>query len=100
MKTRCGSTDYTAPEMYGSSTPYDGQAVDVFALGVILYAMGSGTFPFENAAALAGLEFIIPFGFLEGVASLIRSCFKRVPAERPTAQEILADPWLNSGASS
>jgi len=46
MKTRCGSAEYAAPEIFDESKSYD-QAVDIWSLGVVLYAMLCGHLPFE-----------------------------------------------------
>jgi len=46
LTTRCGSTDYAAPEiMLGQ--PYDGRATDSWALGVILYCLLESRLPFD-----------------------------------------------------
>ena len=43
----CGSLHYIAPEML-SRKPYDGLAVDMWSLGVVLYAMVTGQFPYAE----------------------------------------------------
>lgn len=46
LTTRCGSTDYAAPEiMLGQ--PYDGRSTDSWALGVILYCLLEYRLPFD-----------------------------------------------------
>ncbi|XP_048760565.2 hormonally up-regulated neu tumor-associated kinase homolog isoform X1 [Ostrea edulis] len=47
MKTRCGSLEYAAPELFHPSDKY-GPEVDVWALGVITYAMVIGKLPFTT----------------------------------------------------
>ena len=46
LKTSCGSPCYAAPEMI-SDRPYSGITVDIWASGVVLYAMLCGYLPFN-----------------------------------------------------
>ena len=46
LNTRCGSEDYAAPELL-MGQEYDGRATDVWALGVLLYAIMEGRLPFD-----------------------------------------------------
>lgn len=43
-----GSRIYIAPEILNGSA-YDGEKVDIFSTGVVLYVMISGKYPFEMA---------------------------------------------------
>jgi len=43
-----GTSDYMAPEII-EGKEFDGKKVDVFALGVMMFIMVSGYFPFNNA---------------------------------------------------
>ncbi|KAK9360366.1 kinase-like protein [Lipomyces starkeyi] len=46
LSTRCGSEDYAPPELI-MGQPYDGRQTDAWALGVLLYALMEGRFPFD-----------------------------------------------------
>ncbi|XP_063396452.1 uncharacterized protein LOC134681014 isoform X2 [Mytilus trossulus] len=48
MKTHCGSLEYAAPELFEMSEKY-GPEIDIWALGVIMYAMLVGKLPFTTA---------------------------------------------------
>jgi serine/threonine protein kinase len=45
LSTRCGTEVYMAPEVEQGQT-YRGEPADIFSLGVILYILVRGTFPF------------------------------------------------------
>ena len=46
LTTRCGSTDYAAPEIILGQS-YDGRSTDSWALGVILYCLLESRLPFD-----------------------------------------------------
>ena len=46
LETVCGSAVYAAPEIF-DKTKYYNQAVDIWSMGILLYAMLSGQLPFE-----------------------------------------------------
>ncbi|SPO45609.1 related to SNF1-related protein kinase KIN10 [Moesziomyces antarcticus] len=45
LETRCGSEEYAAPELI-IGKKYDGRKTDAWALGVVLYALITGSLPF------------------------------------------------------
>lgn len=51
MYSRVGTRNYMAPEVL-EKRPYRGTSVDIFALGVILFTMATGTMPFEQQASI------------------------------------------------
>ena len=51
LSETCGSPDYAAPEVY-QKTPYIGPELDIWALGVVLYAMVTSSFPFPGNTPL------------------------------------------------
>ncbi|OMJ29928.1 Serine/threonine-protein kinase 33 [Smittium culicis] len=49
MNTMCGTPSYLAPEIFCNprDAVYD-KSVDIWALGVVLYALNTGEFPFPR----------------------------------------------------
>lgn len=106
--TACGSPEYIAPEVYRRETYTP--ACDIWAVGIIVFIVLTGCFPFgdNDPSALynkiqsgvyrwpARLDGLISDEAKAFVARLLRLR----PAERPTAEEALADPWFRSEASS
>lgn len=49
LNTHCGTVEYAAPELLDENYGlYEGIPVDCWALGVLLYCMLTGSFPFEE----------------------------------------------------
>ena len=65
LETYCGSYAYAAPEVI-LGEPYIGEPVDVWSMGVILYAMVSGKLPFKDSDVRdTTLRDFTPYGVLE-----------------------------------
>ncbi|PWN53693.1 Pkinase-domain-containing protein [Violaceomyces palustris] len=99
METYCGTTGYAAPEMLAGKR-YTGEEVDIWSLGVILYALLCGALPFDDddddvmkAKILKG-DYEIPDVLSEEAKDLISSILQQDPLQRPTIKSILAHPWF------
>jgi serine/threonine protein kinase len=107
--TRCGTFSYLAPEVLApGARGYQGQRVDCWSCGVLLYAMLSGTLPFGNEADQGTLVARIragEYGFAGGVweggapvsaeaRDLIARCLVVDPEARITVKGMLAHPWI------
>lgn len=97
-----GCPAYVGPEILNSKQSYSGKAADVWSLGVILYTMLVGRYPFQDTEPAAlftkirrGL-FTIPESLSPKAKCLIRCLLRREPADRLTASEILDHPWFKS----
>lgn len=98
-RTRCGTLNYVAPEMFTSSG-YRGPPLDVWGAGIILYAMLAGELPFdaptapELARQIIAARITYPATLSRGVVSLLRGILVADPARRITVEQIRADPWF------
>lgn len=97
--TVLGTPLYMAPELAAGRSEEVGPASDLYALGVLLFRMLSGRFPFEASAGLALAAMHIyeappPLASLAvtapaGVAAIVDQCLRKRPAERPaSAREV------------
>lgn len=108
MTTACGTPGYVAPEVL-KNEPY-GKAVDLWSLGVILYILLCGFPPFyhESTAALYKQikkgEFDFPAPYWTNISASAKDLVRRLltvdPAQRATAAQVLAHPWIAGSEAS
>ncbi|XP_006154754.1 tribbles homolog 3 [Tupaia chinensis] len=91
---------YVGPEILSSRASYSGKAADVWSLGVALFTMLVGHYPFQDSepALLFGKirrgAFALPESLSAPARCLVRCLLRREPTERLTAIGILLHPWL------
>ncbi|KAL4213766.1 kinase-like domain-containing protein [Rhizopus microsporus] len=101
LSTYCGSPFYAAPEMV-TATPYEGPPADLWSCGVILFAMLTGSLPFqadqmpELFRKIKAGEYQIPSQTPSKAADLIRRLLCVDAQKRITAKECLLHPWLTA----
>lgn len=95
----CGTPAYMSPEIVERKL-YDGHKADMWALGVLMYRIVSGKFPFTESAeidlysAIISCEARICSSVPQKLRSLILRLLEKNPVNRPSADEILADEWV------
>jgi serine/threonine protein kinase len=103
LQTWCGTVCYSAPEML-KGEKYAGEKVDVWSLGIILYALLVGELPFDDDDETVTKMKILkeepnyPENFPPQAKELCQSLLSKRPILRPTLAEILQNPWLSEHA--
>ncbi|ADM12077.1 serine/threonine protein kinase [Encephalitozoon intestinalis ATCC 50506] len=100
LKDYCGTPQCAPPEIM-RGIPYVGPEVDIWCLGVILYAMVHGRLPFEDAdISLMGRNAILSKMKIDGSLSdelkdLIRRIIEPDRSMRIEIDQIMKHPWIN-----
>jgi serine/threonine protein kinase len=98
FSSRCGSPAYVAPEVV-TGQPYT-TAVDVWSLGVMLYAMATGELPFNAIDSDVMLQQIawgqphFPCFLSDNLTSLLVAMLEKDAGRRITLAQIRVHPWL------
>lgn len=102
LSDKHGCPAYVSPEILNANGSYSGKAADVWSLGVMLYTILVGRYPFHDVepgslfSKIRRGHFNIPEMLTPKARCLIRSILRREPAERLTSREILDHPWFSA----
>uniref|UniRef100_A0A0G4IDD7 non-specific serine/threonine protein kinase n=1 Tax=Chromera velia CCMP2878 TaxID=1169474 RepID=A0A0G4IDD7_9ALVE len=100
MGTACGTPHYLAPEVLSGDKLWDGRYADVWACGVILFALCAGKFPFDadNLSTLfqninSG-QFVCPDHFSSGLTELVNRLMTVDPRRRISLSDLCSLSWF------
>ncbi|KAF2156917.1 kinase-like protein [Myriangium duriaei CBS 260.36] len=103
LQTWCGTIAYSAPEMI-KGEKYAGEKVDVWSLGIILFALLVGELPYDDDDDNVTKQKILkdepkyPDHFPESAKDLVQKLLSKRPLLRPTLPDILRHAWLSEHA--
>ncbi|PSN66329.1 kinase-like protein [Corynespora cassiicola Philippines] len=104
-----GSLQYAAPELFNAAGPVFSPAADIWAYGVVVYALLTANLPFnEGFDAKTSMKIqkgewdidlirkseAIQDGDIDDAIDMIKGCFDMDPERRWTVNDILVSPWL------
>lgn len=105
----CGKWIYMSPEIYRNEESFDGFAVDMWAVGVILFLMLTGFPPWERACQTDERFHYMSAGYLVqmlseweiGLTSDAMDLLQRMlfldPKDRLSLEQVRAHPWMVNG---
>jgi len=100
LSDKHGCPAYVSPEILRSNTQYSGRSADMWGLGVMLYTMLVGRYPFHGAehsglfAKIRRGQFNLPDNLSSRAKCLIKCLLRKDPSERITTEDVLVHPWL------
>ncbi|CAL1534745.1 unnamed protein product [Lymnaea stagnalis] len=95
-----GCPAYVSPEILSARNGYSGKCADLWSLGVMIYTMLVGRYPFHDREPIALFGKIrrgaykIPDTVPARAKCLVRNLLRREPSERLSAAEALDHPWF------
>eukprot|EP00927_Polykrikos_kofoidii_P022461 TRINITY_DN2094_c2_g1_i1.p1 TRINITY_DN2094_c2_g1~~TRINITY_DN2094_c2_g1_i1.p1 ORF type:complete len:749 (+),score=138.62 TRINITY_DN2094_c2_g1_i1:166-2412(+) len=101
-KSRVGTRPYAAPEIWGGET-YDFRS-DLWSLGVLLYVLLAGHFPFSSARIPTNqvdLDSVVErLKSTDAAQSMVRGLLQFDPSKRQNLQAMCQDAWMAQSESS
>jgi len=101
-----GSAPYASPQLVAGE-PYDAKAADIWAIGVMLYCMVCGEYPFYSEENSIMMKMIRnnPLTFRYGIATanaedIISKMLTKDVVVRPTCSDLRKHDWLSDATSS
>ena len=95
----CGTPSYMAPEIV-KRTEFTGPPADIWATGVLLYALLCGTFPYRGStdqelySKICKGQYNEPEHLSSKAKTMLRRLMSINPDSRPSARSALTDGWL------
>ncbi|KAM8966225.1 tribbles homolog 1 [Pelodytes ibericus] len=104
LSDKHGCPAYVSPEILNTTGSYSGRSADVWSLGVMLFTLLVGRYPFHDSdpstlfSKIRRGQYCIPEHVSPKARCLIRSLLRKEPTERLTAEDILLHPWFEAAS--
>ena len=104
LSEKHGCPAYVSPEILLPNKSYSGRRADVWSLGVMLYTMLVGRYPFHDRQPGALFlkirrgEFFLPDTMSSRAKCLVRNLLRHEPEERLASADIHRHPWFSPRA--
>lgn len=106
-KPMCGKKVYFSSEIIRPKSSFQPMHFDVWSLGIILYCLITGEYPYEDTSdkkfkqvVSGNVANLIPPNIKKNLSDeiigLLTKILKDNPNERPSIDEIISDPWMQS----
>lgn len=93
LKDGVGSKNFWSPEHFGKD---HGQKIDVWALGVIIYGVITGRFPFKDSHGIRFKEVKIPSKVPPVCGEWVSTLLEKEERKRPAAADLLDHVWFST----
>lgn len=99
----CGSLNYAAPELWAKGAEYQGQCVDIWSCGVVLYALLTGRMAYDAddipslIRKVTAADYEVPPQVSREANGILARMFVVDPALRINMEEIRSHPFVGLG---
>jgi len=97
LKEKCGTKLYWSPEFYKLDYSLK---VDVWAMGVIIYGLINGKFPFRDEKDIGTKNVTVPKGTPGECEKFVLSVLTKKEGDRPHSRDVLKHKWISGKVSS
>jgi MAP/microtubule affinity-regulating kinase len=101
LKIYCGTPSYMSPEIV-TKTPYNGIKADLWALGILLYVLLEGAYPFKASSdkdlyrKISKGQYPAPDGISQNAIKLISKLLVIDPNKRVSTDKLLGDAFFSN----
>jgi len=90
-----GTNQFWAPEFYSKNY---GLKVDIWAMGVVMFGLLDGNFPFKDETAVRKMEPRLPCGVHPTCADFVMQMLCKDESKRSSADDVVSHKWLHSSS--